>query len=209
MSITVYGFPLSGHSHRAELFLSLLGLEYTSYKMNLKEKEHKSEDFLEKNIFGQIPVLDDNGTIISDSNAILIYLASKYDESHKWLPTDPIELAEVQRFLSLVAGPIAYGPAKARLVNVFGAKLDHPALIEQSHQTLTILNKHLADREWLATKHPTIADIANYTYIAHVPEGDVSLNEYKNITAWLKRIEGLDGFIPMQATSVGLAKEDA
>ena len=209
MSITVYGFPLSGHSHRAELFLSLLGLEYKSYKMNLKEKEHKSEAFLKKNIFGQIPVLDDNGTIVADSNAILIYLASKYDESKRWLPTNPIELAEVQRFLSLAAGPIAFGPAKARLVNVFGAKLDHPTLIQHSHQTLTILDKHLAEREWLVGNHPTIADIANYTYIAHAPEGDISLNEYKNITDWLKRIEELDGFIPMPATSVGLAKEDA
>ena len=117
----------------------------------------------------------------------------------------PAAAAEVQRFLSIAAGPVAYGPAAARLVTVFGASLDHPRLIETAHTILSKLDQHLEGRKWLASDHPTIADIANYSYIAHAPEGDVSLAAYPNVRAWLKRIETLPGFVPMQATAVGLA----
>ncbi|GAH16135.1 unnamed protein product, partial [marine sediment metagenome] len=51
----------------------------------------------------------------------------------------------------------------------------------------------------------TIADVANYAYIAHAPEGDVPLDSYPNVRAWLGRIAALPGFVPMQATAVGLA----
>jgi len=105
-----------------------------------------------------------------------------------------------QRFLSIVSEPVVQGPAIARLINVFGAKLDHAKAIETAHNILTTLDKHLQNRQWLATDHSTIADISNYPYIAHAPEGDVSLQNYPNIRAWLQRVEALPGFIPMQAS---------
>lgn len=80
--IKLYRHPLSGHAHRAELFLSLLGLEYTLIDVNLLNGEQKPEKFLKLNPLGQVPVLDDNGIIIYDSNAILIYLAKKYDDGN-------------------------------------------------------------------------------------------------------------------------------
>jgi glutathione S-transferase len=52
---------------------------------------------------------------------------------------------------------------------------------------------------------PTIADVAGYTYIAHAPEGNVSLADYPQVRAWLARIEALPGFVPMQKTRAGLA----
>ncbi len=106
----------------------------------------------------------------------------------------------MQRFLSIASGEIAYGPAAARLVTVFAASLDYENAIKNSHALLETLETHLQDRQWLAGDHATIADIANYTYIAHAPEGNVSLNSYQAIHAWLKRVEALPGFIPMQAT---------
>ena len=57
----------------------------------------------------------------------------------------------------------------------------------------------------IPNEHATIADIANYAYLAHAPEGNVSLDDYPNVRAWLARIEQLPGFVPMQATPVGLA----
>jgi len=57
----------------------------------------------------------------------------------------------------------------------------------------------------LVGNNPTIADVANYAYVAHAPEGDVSLDNYPNVRAWLGRIAALPGFVPMQATAVGLA----
>ncbi|MEE9160456.1 MAG: glutathione S-transferase N-terminal domain-containing protein, partial [Gammaproteobacteria bacterium] len=71
----LYRHALSGHSHRAELFLSLLGLDHSLIDVDLMNGEHKSDKFLKLNPFGQVPVLDDDGVIIFDSNAILVYLA--------------------------------------------------------------------------------------------------------------------------------------
>ena len=67
------------------------------------------------------------------------------------------------------------------------------------------LNGHLENRDWLATNHATIADIANYAYIAHAPEGNVDLANYPNIVSWLNRVESLSGFVPMVISKVGLA----
>ena len=201
----LYRHALSGHSHRVEVFLSLLGLRADIVDVDLASGEHKQEAFLKMNAFGQVPVLKDGDYALGDSNAILVYLASKYDRAGTWLPSTPTDLAQVQGFLSLAAGPVAYGPAAARLVNVFGAGLDHEKAIATSHHILKILNKHLTGKEWLVTAHPTIADVANYTYLAHAPEGDVSLEAYPNVNAWLSRFERLPGFVPMKASSVGLA----
>jgi glutathione S-transferase len=204
-TIRLYRHALSGHSHRAQLLLSLLGLDAELVNVDLAAGEHKQPAFLAKNRFGQLPVLEDGATVIADSNAILVYLAEQYDASNTWLPVDPVAAAEVQRFLSTAAGQTAYGPAAARLVNVFGAALDHKRAIEIAHNLLGVLESHLDGRDWLVGNHPTIADVANYAYIAHAPEGDVALDSYPNVRAWLDRIVALPGFVPMQATEVGLA----
>ena len=204
-NIKLYRHALSGHSHRAQLLLSLLGLDAELVDVDLAAGEHKQAAFLAKNRFGQLPVLEDGDNVIADSNAILVYLAERYDASNTWMPIDPVAAAQVQRFLSTAAGQVAYGPAAARLVNVFGAALDHKRAIEVAHNLLGVLESHLDGREWLVGDNPTVADVANYAYIAHAPEGDVSLQNYPNVQAWLARIAALPGFVPMQATAVGLA----
>lgn len=203
-SITLHRHALSGHSHRVELFLSILKLDANIVDVDLANGAHKEVSFLAKNSFGQVPVLEDGDVTLSDSNAILVYLASKYDNSETWLPNDIVDAANVQRFLSVAAGKVAYGPALARLVNVFGANLDKAAAITTAHGILSEIDNHLEGRDWLVTDNPTIADIANYAYIAHAPEGDVSLESYPNIQSWVSRVENFSGFVPMQLSAVGL-----
>jgi glutathione S-transferase len=204
-TIKLYRHALSGHSHRVELLLSLLQLDAEIIDVDLAGGEHKQADFLKKNRFGQVPVLEDGDATLSDSNAILVYLATRFDTSRQWLPEDAVAASDVQRYLSVASGKVAYGPAAARLVNVFSAGLDHQAAIDESHALLAVIDEHLQGRDWLATEKPTIADIANYAYIAHAPEGGVSLQNYPAIRAWLQRIENLPGFVAMQPTAVGLA----
>ncbi len=204
-TLKLYRHPLSGNAHRVELFLSLLGLEADIITVDLMKAEQKRPEFLQKNIFGQVPVLEDGNVTIADSNAILVYLASQYDAQHTWLPIEPAKAAEVQRFLSVAAGAVSNGPATARLINLFGAKLDKAKAVEISHNILDVLERHLAGREWLAAEHPTIADVSNYPYIAHAPEGDVSLQKYPHVRAWIQRVEALPNFIPMQSSLVDLA----
>ena len=204
-AIKLYRHPLSGHSHRVEVFLSLLGLDSDIIDVDLMKGAHKQPDFLQKNSFGQVPVIEDGDITLSDSNAILVYLASKYDSYRTWLPEDLAQAAQVQRFLSVAAGNVAFGPAAARLVNVFGAGLDHQNAKNIAHALLGELNEHFADSAWLVGQQPTIADVANYAYIAHAPEGDVSLEDYPHVRRWLASFEALKGFVPMQNTAVGLA----
>jgi glutathione S-transferase len=63
----LYFHPLSGHSHRARLFLSLLGVAHELEEINLASAEHKSAGFLKLNRFGQVPVLVDGETVVADS----------------------------------------------------------------------------------------------------------------------------------------------
>ncbi|MCY1540820.1 hypothetical protein D9M68_764820 [compost metagenome] len=62
----------------------------------------------------------------------------------------------------------------------------------------------LAGRAFLAGAAPSIADVACYAYVAHAPEGNVSLEAYPRVRAWLGRIEGLPRFVPMASSPVGL-----
>ncbi|MDZ5109768.1 glutathione S-transferase family protein [Pseudomonas putida] len=201
--IKLYNFPKSGHAHRIELMLSLLKLPTELVFVDLAKGAHKQPDFLALNPFGQVPVIDDNGTVIADSNAILVYLAKKYDNG-TWLPEEPAAAARVQRWLSIAAGPLAFGPAAARLVTVFGASFNTDEVITRAHTLLKVIDAELAKAPFLAGSTPTIADIANYSYIAHAPEGNVSMEPYANVRSWLARVEALPGFVPMPRTVIGL-----
>ncbi|PZM15140.1 glutathione S-transferase family protein [Rhizobium tubonense] len=199
----LYFHPLSGHAHRARLFLSLIDADAEIIEVDMRAGEHKAPAFLALNPFGQIPVLDDDGVIITDSNAILVYLAKK-SADRTWLPEDAAGAAAVQRWLSVAAGEIAYGPCAARLVTVFGAKFDANEVIARAHAILKLIDAQLARRQWIAADHPTIADVALYSYIARAPEGNVDRYAYRHVSAWLARVEALPGFFPFQKTPIGI-----
>ncbi|WP_157220482.1 glutathione S-transferase family protein [Flavisphingomonas formosensis] len=200
----LYHHPLSGHAHRAVLFASLLGVPHELVEVDLKAGAHKQPDFLKLNPFGQVPVLEDGDVAIADSNAILVYLAKKAGRTD-WLPEDARGAAQVQRWLSVAAGEIAYGPAAARLITVFGADFRPEEVISRAHTILARLDAHLADRDWLVGKGPTIADVAIYSYVARAPEGNVDLSDYGQVNALLRRIEALPGFVPFVQTPAGLS----
>ncbi len=202
-AIKLYRHPLSGHAHRVELMLSLLGLPVELISVDLANGAHKAPEFLTLNRFGQVPVIDDSGTVLADSNAILTYLAVKYGNG-QWLPADALAQAKVQRWLSVAAGQISAGPATARLITVFGAAYNTEDAIARSHALLKVMEQELGDSAFLAGDKPTIADIAAYTYVSHAPEGNVDLSDYPQVRAWLSSVEALPGFVGMQRTAIGL-----
>ncbi|MCS3838186.1 glutathione S-transferase [Pseudomonas sp. JAI111] len=204
-AIKLYNFPRSGHAHRAQLMLSLLQLPTELILVDLAKGAHKQPDYLAINPFGQVPAIDDQGVVLADSNAILVYLAHKYGNG-RWLPTDPVGAARVQRWLSITAGPIAYSVARARLITVFGASYNAEEVIANAHAVLKVIDQELAATQYLVGNEPTIADVSAYSYIAHAPEGNVSLDDYANIRAWLARVEALPGFVGMPRTIAGLQK---
>jgi glutathione S-transferase len=197
--LKLYDFPKSGHAHRARLMLDLLGLPVEIQPIDLLAGEQNLAWYRDLNPFGNVPVLDDNGEIVWDSTAILVYLAKKYGDE-TWLPTDPAGAALVQRFLSMASGEVFRGPCSARLITVFGMPLDYAASRQAATQLFEVLEAYLEGRDWLAAEHRTIADVACYSYIAHAPEGGVSLESYSNIRRWLANVESLPGFVAMPST---------
>lgn len=203
LAMKLYFHPVSGHAHRAQLFLALIGAPVEIIMIDLTKGEHRSPEYLAKNRFGQIPALEDEGRIISDSNAILVYAAKKFGKT-EWLPEDPIGAAHVQRWLSVASGQIAFGPCAARLVNIVNADYRPEEVIARAHAILALIEAELDGRAWIAADRPTIADVALYSYIARAPEGNVDLAAYINVRAWLERIETLPGFVAFEKTPVGL-----
>jgi glutathione S-transferase len=200
--IRLYRHALSGHAHRVELFLSLLGLPCELIDVNMVRGAHKAPEFIAKNNpFGQVPVIEDGDIAIADSNAILVYLATRYDSTGHWLPRDAVAAARVQQWLSVAAGQLAYGPSMARFAVLFDGRLDLDRAQAIGRQLYDVLDGYLADRHYLFGDTPTIADIAIYSYTAHAPEGGVSLDPYGHVRAWLARIEALQGFIPMRSSA--------
>jgi glutathione S-transferase len=199
-TIVVHGTVLSGHTHRVENFLAILGLPYRLEPAPMDVRQTPA--FRALNPLGQIPVLQDGDLVLSDSCAILVYLAKHHAPGSPWLPEEPVAAAHVQRWLAIAAGELKYGPAAARVISVWKSPGDLAAAHAIAARLLRFMDGHLAGTAFLAADHPTIADIACYSYIAHAPEGRISLAEYEHVRAWLSRVEAIPGFKPMPKSAI-------
>lgn len=197
----LHRFALSGHCHRVEAFLTLLGLPFVAVDVDLAGGAHRRPEFLRLNSFGLVPVLEDGDTVVADANAILVYLALRYDTGGTWLPRAPREAAEVQRWLSAAAGELAHGPALARVERLFGGSVDRARVELLAGRLFGAMETTLGDRAFLVGSVPTLADLALYGYMARADEGGLSLDAYPRIVGWLARVEGLPGFVPMPRAS--------
>lgn len=196
--LKLHGNRVSGNAHRVELMLGVLGADYEYVVVDFATRQQESPEFRRLNPLGQIPVLEDGAAVLCDSTAILVYLARKLDRDHRWLPTDPLGLALVQRWLAVAVGEIQAGPRVLRLIRLFGATLDHAAAMRTTRALFdALLEPHLERNHWLAQDRPSVADIACYGYIKRAPEGGFDLERYPNVLRWLARVEGLEGFVPM------------
>lgn len=194
--IRLYRMGLSGHCHRVELMMSLLGLACDAVDVNLLRHEHKTPEFLALNPLGQVPVIEDGDVLLADSNAILVYLVRTYSPESAWWPAAPVAAAQVQRWFSLAASLLAAGPATARFAGLIGQPID-PHSQALGHRLFAVMEATLANRSWLVGDAPSVADIALYSYSAQAEIGGIALADYPQLRAWLARVEALPGFIPL------------
>lgn len=194
----LYQIHDSANCYRVRLMLSLLALEADMIEVDHRTGALDSAAFRALNPFGEVPVLVDGETRLRDSQAILVYLARRHGAPH-WLPLDAAELAAVQQWLSFAANEIQNGPRMARGIVLFGRAGDLEAAIRAARRALALLETRLAGRDWLETGRPTVADIACYPYTSRMGDAGIALTEYPALVAWLRRIESLDGFIPLEA----------
>lgn len=192
--ITLYNMPLSGNCHKIRLMLSFLALKYRT--VDLAGGTQHSPEHLQRNPFGQVPVLDDDGLIIRDSQAILVYLAKAYG-GESWWPDDADHLGQIAAWLSTSANEIANGPAMLRVHHMFGRDIDVARTQQITTKVLGIVDRHLETRDWLAGKTVSIADIAVYPYLALAPEGRIDIGAYQNIANWIHRIRTLPSYVSM------------
>lgn len=192
----LYNISISGNCHKVRLMLAFLGLEYQTHNLDLGVSEQSSDDYLRLNPFGQAPVIDDNGVIIRDSQAILVYLAKKYGEDRFW-SNDPAELAQITSWLSTAANEMQNGPVRLRVHHKLGRPIDIKHATDITTKLLNIINGHLADKKWLVADKLSIADIAIYPYLALAHEGQIDISPYQNITEWLARFEALPDYVSM------------
>lgn len=193
----LHHFNFSGHCHRVRLLCGLLGIDLELVPVDMANKAHKSTDYMQLNPFGQVPVLQDGGVVLRDSNAILLYLAENYDRKRRFLPEDPVARAHVYEWLATAAGPLYLGPARARAIKKWARAGDHAEALRQSDALLAVMDAHLATHRWLVGDGPTLADVACYSYIAVADEGGVNLDAFPNVRNWLEAAEALEGFVPM------------
>lgn len=192
----LYAHELSGNSYKVALLLSLLELEHEIIRVDLVHREQKSAEFLKLNPFGQVPVLIDGDVVLRDSQGILVYLARQYGEE-SWLPLEPQAMGQVLQWLSTAANDIQNSLAAARRFFISGTRVDLEGVQQKARHTLEIIDKHLLNRDWLETNHPTIADVACYPYIELAVDAKVSLEAYPHICAWVTRIKQLPFYVAM------------
>jgi glutathione S-transferase len=202
--ITLHDYELSGNCYKVRLFLSILGITPEIRTVDFYPgREHKSPAFLKINPLGQLPVIDDGGLVLRDAQAILVYLAARYDKSRQWYPAhDAAALGKTQMWLAF-ADSITATASAARLHDGLFYDLDVAAARAGAHRLFEILDEHLwfgerRDNSWLVEgAHPTIADIACFPYVMLSEEGGISRQDYPAIRRWTDRVKRIPGFVVM------------
>jgi glutathione S-transferase len=202
--ITLYDYELSGNCYKVRLALNILKVPFTARPMDFHPaREHKSDWFLKLNPLGQLPVIDDDGLVLREAQAILVYLASRYDASGHWYPRhDAAGLGRVCQWLGFAQELTATAGA-ARLHDTLFLDVDIGKCRVGAHALLRILDEHLwfaeqAGEKWLCgADRPSIADLACFPYVMLSEEGGISRLPYPAIRRWGDRHKRLPGFIPM------------
>ncbi|MBK1794627.1 glutathione S-transferase [Devosia sp. WQ 349] len=216
MAITLYDFELSGNCYKVRLLLNILNQPADMHPVEFfPGKEHKSDWFLRLNPFGQLPVLKDDEVVLSDSGAILAYLAKKYDTTGQWFPDNPAVTAEILRWHS-VADDITSTSSAARLALGYGYDFNIEKVQAGAHRIFRLMDEHLwfgerQGRDWLCSpSHPTTADIACFPYVMLSEEGGISRQDYPALRRWTDRVRRIPGFMVMSGIfPAGKAKESA
>lgn len=192
----IYGDINSGNCYKVALLCALLDIAHEWIEIDILKGETQTQTYLAKNSSGKIPLLEtDDGLFLSESNAILNYLA----QGSVLLPTTSMQRALVlqwQFFEQYSHEPFI---AVARYINFYlGMPKDraqeYKDLQAGGHKALRVMEKQLCLGDYLLGKQFTIADISLYAYTHVAHQGGFDLSEYPAIVAWCKRIESQPHF---------------
>lgn len=202
--VTLYDYELSVNCYKVRLLLNFLSISHQLHPIDFFPGwEHKSEWFKEVNPLGHIPVIDDDGYVLRDANAILIYLATKHDTLHSWYPVEqPSLLGETAQWMMFAEGTTNTASA-ARLHDSLGYEFDIDACRAGAHRLFRTLDEHLWFQEqrnlnWVCSAEaPTLADLVLFPDVILSEEGGVNRVSYPAIRRWTDRFRRLPRFTLM------------
>jgi len=196
--IKLYDSALSGNCHKVRMMLGFLGQEFELVPVDWAAGEMRLNWYTDLNPRAQLPTLDDNGTVVWDSQAILVYLARTYDSSGQWFSDDPLTQTRVMQWLMLANEEIA-ALAWARVTVLMKQPRDRLGELQAKGKAgLAVLEAALSENKWLVGGgHPTIADIACFPYAGMAVQGEVALSDYPNVQRWIADIKGLPNYTSM------------
>lgn len=206
-SYVLYTVGGSGNALKARMMLGFLSQTYEKIEPSLKPA---SADLLAVNSLGQVPVLVDNAdpskpVVVRDSNAILVYLATKHGAAN-WYPiNDPVRLAKVAEWQSYATHEITDSLLWVRISNRFQwpIPVTYEEALSRARNVLSYLDHQLeaSGHPWLVPgDHPTIADVAVFPYVALAESsssGAIALSEYPHVVAWIERVKALPNMTEM------------
>lgn len=186
----IYGNIESGNCYKVKLLASILGTEHEWVHVDVLAGHTRTPAFLALNPNGKVPLLElDDGRQLSESNAILNYLASHTD----LLPTDDFDRAKVLQWQFFEQFTHEPPLATTRVIKKYfgmpeARRAEHEKMLASGYKALAIMEAQLAQAPYLVGAHLTIADISLYGYTHVAGEGGFDLSGYPAIRAWLGRI---------------------
>ena len=197
----LYDYILSPSCYKVRLMAAILGIKLEIRSVDFHPgAEHRGPELLALNPAGSIPILEDGDLVLTESSAMLAYLAAS--GAPEWLGQgSPQETARVQQWLSF-SHRLTANLGGARLHEMLLRPGDIKALQAQGIAALRELEAGLFEQgergmRFLAASRPTIADIACFPYVALAPDGGITLDPYPSIRLWMRAIRSLPGFIEM------------
>jgi glutathione S-transferase len=189
----LYDYAASANCYKARLLLALLEVDYERVAIDIFDGDTLTDEFARLNPARETPVLElDDGTILTQSNAILWFLA----EGTPFLPSRAVERAQVTQWLFFEQERVMSGIGSARFRILTGRDpAAQSGRLALGKSALTMLDAHLDGRPYLVGGSFSIADIANFAY-AHVAEdAGYRLADYPSVSGWLERIRNRPHFI--------------
>jgi glutathione S-transferase len=189
----LYDYTASGNCFKVRLLLALLGREYERVPVDIFDGETLTPEYAMLNPARETPVLElDSGEIVTQSNAILWYLA----EGTPFLPNDPLARSQIVQWLSFEQERVMGGIGSTRFWTLTGRNPSGiPARFALGESTLAILDAHLESREWLVDDRCTIADLSVFGYTHAAPDAGFDLDRYPKVGAWLGRVRAVPGYM--------------
>lgn len=199
--LKLHEYASSGNCYKIRLLLTQLGIPFQRIQVDILRGESRTEDFLQKNPNGRIPVLEiSRDQFLAESNAILYYLSA----GTPFFPQDKWAQAQVMQWLFFEQYSHEPYIATSRFwITILGKSEEYREALKQKsdggYAALGVMEKHLENHSFLVGEQYSIADIALFAYTHVADEGGFDLSSFPAILAWIERVKSQPKYISINS----------